>query len=122
MGFVEAVQSGFQRYVDFETRSSRSEYWFWVLLMLIGQFVGSLLGNILGMIGSLVFLIWALGTIIPSIAVGIRRLHDIGKSGWFILVAFIPIVGWIIMIVWAVSAGEDEDNQWGANPLGGGEA
>ncbi len=123
MGFSEAVQAGLQKYADFGTRSSRSEYWFWVLGIFIGYvalfILSALLGWIgLGFIGAIIYAIFMLGIIVPSLAVTVRRLHDVGRSGWFVLLSLIPIVGFIILLVWEVTAGQPEENQWGPNPLG----
>jgi uncharacterized membrane protein YhaH (DUF805 family) len=63
-------------------------------------------------------LIVALAFFIPSLAVVVRRLHDVGRSGWWIFINLVPLVGFLIMIYWMVIAGEDEENRFGANPLG----
>lgn len=123
MGFGEAIQSGFGRYIDFSTRSSRSEYWFWVLFILLVQ-IG------LGIVDALVFGsgmheggvgilggLFALATIIPGIAVGVRRLHDIGRTGWWILIGLIPVIGVIVLIVFFVKPGQPGSNAYGPNPL-----
>ena len=117
MGFTDAVKSGFQRYFDFATRSSRSEYWFWALFVFIAGIVLGIVDAIIFGDSSVLGGLFALGTLIPGIAVGVRRLHDLGRSGWFFLLVLIPIVGWIILIIWFVTAGNDDENQWGANPL-----
>lgn len=123
MGFMEAIQAGIQKYADFGTRSSRSEYWFWVLGYAVGYVALVILSGILGwiglgFIGMLLFGIYGLGMIVPSLAVTVRRLHDVGRSGWFVLLALIPVIGAIILLVWEVTAGQPEKNQWGENPLG----
>ena len=59
-----------------------------------------------------------LGLLISGIAVGVRRLHDLGKSGWWLLLGFVPIIGAIVLIYWFVQPGEDRVNAWGNNPLG----
>ena len=117
MGFIESINSGFARYVDFSARSSRSEYWFWTLFVILGEIVLSILAGILGTLVSILLFVFVIGVFIPSLAVSIRRLHDVGKSGWWIFIALIPIIGTIILLVWFVSAGEEDDNAWGANPL-----
>jgi len=119
MDFQSAVRSGFSRCFDFKTRSSRSEYWFWVLFTFIASIILSFIDIIAlgaGDFGTLSSL-FSLVTIIPSLAVGVRRLHDIDKTGWFILLGFIPIIGWLILIYWFCIAGDEEDNAYGANPL-----
>ncbi len=123
MGFMEAFFAGLQKYADFGTRSSRSEYWFWVLAYAVGYVALSILSGILGWIGlgfvgMILFGVYALGMIVPSLAVTVRRLHDVGRSGWFVLLVFIPLIGAIVLLIWEVSPGQPEENQWGANPLG----
>jgi uncharacterized membrane protein YhaH (DUF805 family) len=123
MGFTDAIRSGIQRYTDFSTRSSRSEFWFWQLGIFIGYIALAIIIGILsfiglGFIGGILYVIFALGIIIPSIAVAVRRLHDVSKSGWWVLISLIPVIGTIILIIWAVTAGHADENEWGANPLG----
>jgi len=110
MGFVDAVKLGFQRYATFSGRSSRAEYWWWVLFALIA---GAIAGTISETLGG----VFALGTLLPGLAVAARRLHDIDKSGWWQLIWFIPLIGWIFLIVWLVRPGDAGVNRFGANPL-----
>ena len=122
MDFGQAIASGFQGYVRFAGRSSRSEYWFWVLFVLIAAGIAGVLDAFLfpGSVKvGLIRLIWTLAVILPGIAVSVRRLHDIGKPGWWYLLVLIPIIGWIILIVWACRSGDEGDNRFGANPLDG---
>jgi uncharacterized membrane protein YhaH (DUF805 family) len=115
MGFVDAVKSVYTRYVDFSTRSSRSEYWWFVLFYVIAGIVLGIVDMIIGI--NILTAILMLGSIIPGIAVGVRRLHDIGRSGWWMLIGFIPLVN-LLLIYWYVLPGEEGDNAWGSNPLG----
>lgn len=108
MNIIEATKLFFIRYADFKGRSRRSEYW-WA-----GLGIGILGAIVTGILGDLSF-IWSLATLIPSLAICIRRLHDIGKSGWWYLIGLIPLVGSIILIVWFCQD-STEDNQWGPNP------
>ncbi len=95
MTFGESIQTCFSKYADFTGRASRSEYWWWALFTLLLYAGAAIISDILyGLV--------AIGLLLPSIAVGVRRLHDIDKSGWFLLVALIPFVGWLIAIYWAV--------------------
>lgn len=128
MNFVDAIQSGFRRYVDVSTRSSRSEYWFWALFIMLGHAACGALdtlvfgtamheGNV-GILGGL----FTLATLVPGIAVGVRRLHDIGRTGWWLLIVLVPVVGVIVLIVFAVKPGQPGSNAYGPNPLEAGPA
>jgi len=103
-----------KNYFNVEGRARRTEYWMYFLVYLGIIIVASILDAVVGMglIGGLV----ALGHLIPSITVGVRRLHDIGRSGWFLLVGLIPLIGWIILLYWAVKEGDPQDNAYGSNP------
>lgn len=110
------------KYADFSGRASRSEYWYFTLFNYIGlivaAFVGGLLSNVSQVFSILGFL-YALGTAIPSLAVGARRLHDTGRSGWLQLIAAIPIVGFIgaiVLLIFLVQDSRFERNQYGPNP------
>lgn len=119
MGFVDAVKSFFRRYVDFSGRSSRSEYWWAQLGLILIFIVLGLIGGLLGeTVGSLVLGIAYLAIIIPVIAIGVRRLHDLDKSGWFYLLALVPLVS-LILLVWFCMKGTDGPNRFGPDPLGG---
>lgn len=108
VGFIDAIKLFFVRYVDFKGRSTRSEYWFAYLFTgLVGGFLGTMLPDISW--------IWTLATLIPGIAISIRRMHDAGKSGWYLLMSLIPLVGWIFVLVKLCTASVD-DNQWGPFP------
>jgi uncharacterized membrane protein YhaH (DUF805 family) len=98
-----------KHYVDFAGRIGRQEYWMFVLFSIIIQVALDIVR--LDMIGMLV----SLGLLLPSLGLGARRLHDIGKSGWWLLLGFIPIVGWIILIVWLATKTDMSANEYG-NP------
>ncbi len=110
-----------KKYAVFTGRSRRSEYWYFVLfyflICIVLAIVDTMTGTMsaqygMGVLGSL----FALAMVIPSIAVGVRRLHDIGKSGWWQLIALIPILGWVVLLVWAVTEGHAGSNEYGPNP------
>lgn len=119
MNFIDAVKSSLQKYATFSGRASRSEYWFFCLFCLVASITSDILDSALfgpketGVFG----LLLVLGFLVPSIAVSARRLHDIDKSGWWQLINLIPIVGWIICIVWAATPGTSGDNRFGPDPL-----
>lgn len=112
-----------KQYLDFSGRARRKEYWFFTLFHIIFYGVCMLLDKILGTsageggIGFL-YLTYFLLTLIPSFALSIRRMHDIGKSGWMVLVSIIPIAGPIWFLVLTCMESEMKTNQWGDNPKG----
>ncbi len=114
MNFTQAVQSVFNNYVTFSGRAPRSEYWYWALFSFIVQIVAQLIDLALGL--GLIEGILSLALLLPSIAVGVRRLHDIDRTGWWLLIAFTG-VGIILLIVWACFKGTDGANQYGPDPL-----
>jgi uncharacterized membrane protein YhaH (DUF805 family) len=119
MNFVEAISSGFRNYVNFSTRASRSEYWYWVLFTLILGVVTSIIDSIVFGYSSIspINVIASLATLLPSIGVAVRRLHDIDRTGWWLLIAF-TIIGVILLIVWDCFKGTSGSNRFGPNPLG----
>ncbi len=123
MSFMDATKSCFQQYVGFSGRASRSEYWFFYLsfvvaaigmsvLTIVSAFVLDALMGLMGMLTMVAYLAFFL----PMLSVTVRRLHDLGKSGWMFLVVLIPIVGGILLLVWFVSDGQPHDNAYGAVP------
>ena len=117
VGMVDALKLYIQNYTNFNGRSTRSEYWYAALGIYVVDLVLLLLGKVLVIFTILASLL-SLATIVPSLAICIRRLHDIGKSGWWYLLGFVPIVGWIILIIWFIRDSQPGDNQWGPNPKG----
>jgi len=119
MNFAQAISSGFSNYVTFSGRAIRSEYWYWVLFIVLGEIVTMIIDVALG-IGFITGL-FGLATVLPSLAVAIRRLHDIDRSGWWILLALIPLVGAIILIIWHCTKGTPGPNRFGpeARAVGG---
>lgn len=115
MEFQEAVKAGFNNYANFSGRASRSEFWYWILFCFILNIVSGFIDTILGLplTGLLIFF----GLLVPNIAVGIRRLHDTDRSGWWYLLNFVPVIGWIILIIWCATKGTDGPNRFGNDPL-----
>jgi uncharacterized membrane protein YhaH (DUF805 family) len=114
--FGEAVQRVLSKYVDFSGRAPRSEYWWWVLAMFGAFFAVSFLAAVVtgdpDVADGLIGLLW-LGTILPSIAVGVRRLHDTDRSGWWLLIGLVPLVGGIVLLVLMATEGSRQPNQYG---------
>ena len=120
MDFGQAIATGFKKYVTFSGRASRSEYWFWVLFTIIGGIVAGTLDYAIfsdNDFGSPLDAIFNLICFLPSFAVSIRRLHDIGKTGWWVLIAF-TIIGIIVLIVWACQKSDTGPNAYGPEPVG----
>lgn len=119
MTFQESVSTCLTKYAEFSGRASRSEYWWFILAQLLA---GILIGFILGFIGAgqsfvaIVNLLVTLGLLLPAIGVAIRRLHDTGRSGWWYLLIFIPIIGWILLIYWYVQPSMSGPNEYGNEP------
>ncbi len=113
VGIVDAIKLFFNNYTNFSARSTRSEYWWWVLANAAINIVLQLVvGNISFTAYMVAMVIFYLGTIIPNISLCIRRLHDIGKPGTWLLIALIPLVGAIILLI--LTAKESGPaNQWG---------
>jgi len=116
MNFVQAISSGFSNYVTFRGRAIRSEYWYWVLFTVIGTIVAGIIDNLIGI--TVIDSLFGLATILPSLAVAVRRLHDLDRTGWWILLGLIPLIGWIILIIWYCSRGTVGPNRFGSDPLG----
>ncbi|HET7384403.1 MAG TPA: DUF805 domain-containing protein [Pseudolabrys sp.] len=118
MDFWSAVKSVFGKYATFRGRACRSEYWYFylfdmIVLLIAGIVDLAIFGSDVSVVGS----IWALATLIPVIAVGVRRLHDIDRTGWWLLLSFVPLIGWIILLVWFCTRGTTSANRFGNNPL-----
>jgi uncharacterized membrane protein YhaH (DUF805 family) len=109
--FTEAIQAGINNYTNFSGRAIRSEYWYWVLFAVLCSIVASLLDQMF--LGGLAAIIVGLGLLLPGIAVAIRRMHDIGKSGWNILWGLIPLLGLIYLIYLYVQPGDPGSNAYG---------
>lgn len=110
----EAIRSGFRHYVDASGRARRSEFWWWTAFTTAVYVLLSLIPGDAAKIANIVF---SLGTLLPSFAVQIRRLHDIDRKGWWLLIAFIPIIGWIVLLIWNCRIGTKDDNRYGPDPL-----
>ncbi len=102
-----------QRYAKFDGRAGRAEFWWFVLANFLAYVVLAILMGIADIFFVLYLGYW-LATIVPSLAVGIRRLHDTDKSGWFLLLSLIPFVGAIILIVFLAAEGTKGPNNFGA--------
>ena len=109
MSFTDSIKLCFAKYADFAGRAKRPEYWWFALFCVIGALA-------LEMLGSYVSWAFTLATLLPSLAAGTRRLHDMNKSGWMQLLWLIPVFGWIYLIYVLAQVTEAADNQYGAVP------
>lgn len=115
--FVGALKDGFTRYVDFKSRSTRRQFWWWTLWSVLFSIGSAIVDGALGMGDSgPVGLLVSLAMLLPSIAVAIRRLHDIGRTGWWYLIVLVPLIGWIVLIVFFCTKTQEEANRWGLPP------
>lgn len=108
-----------KKYAVFEGRARRKEYWMFSLFSFIVALGLAIVDGVLGLsaggVGALGTL-YSLAVLLPSIGVSIRRLHDIGHSGWWLLLIFLFCIGWIILLIWAVTDGESGTNAYGPDP------
>lgn len=100
MTFGDSIGTCFSKYATFDGRASRSEFWWWFLFTLLASAGASIFSDKLSALFSLVVLL-------PSLAVGARRLHDTDRSGWFLLLWLIPLIGWLILLVWATQESKE---------------
>ena len=106
-----------EKYADFSGRARRAEYWSFALCTGVVSFILALLYNATGWgFFSILSTLFSLAILVPGLAVCWRRLHDIGKKGSWYFIALIPIVGWILMIVWFCQDSQPGDNEFGPNP------
>ena len=123
---MEWMMMPLQRYADFSGRSRRKEYWMFFLFVIIVALVLGIIEGVLGLTGMIgpygpLTALFLLGIIIPGIAVQVRRFHDQDKTGWFVLLGLIPIVGGLIVLVFMCLEGTRGPNQYGPDPKGAGD-
>lgn len=122
MGFQEAVRRGFEKYIVISGRARRSEYWWWFLFVLLGNFAAGFVDSALfgwGDNGARILQpLFSLAVLLPSICVGGRRLHDRDMSAWWLLLMLIPVIGQLILLVIYLFPGTPGPNRFGPDPLG----
>jgi uncharacterized membrane protein YhaH (DUF805 family) len=121
MNFLEAVSSGFRNYVNFSGRAIRSEYWYWILFTSIVLMVFGVVDQALNpgdQVGafSIVTMVISLGLILPEVAVSVRRLHDIDRTGWWLLIGP-TVIGAFVLLYWACQRGTPGPNRFGPDPM-----
>jgi uncharacterized membrane protein YhaH (DUF805 family) len=114
MSFSEAISDAFSKYVTFSGRSSRSAYWWFYLFGLLVVIAALIIDYAIGTY-PIIYVVATLALLLPNLAVLVRRLHDSGHSGWWILIALIPLIGAIVLLVFTLQ-GSDPPNQWGNGP------
>jgi len=102
MTFQESIRVCFSKYADFSGRAGRSEYWWFFLFIVVVSLAASMIGHVLSGL-------FSLATLLPSIAVATRRLHDTGRSGWWQLICFVPVIGIIVLIVFLAQEGKPQE-------------
>ena len=126
MSFGKAVSSCLAKFFTFAGRAPRSEYWFFYLFFVLCAIAGAVLDAVIGTAtydeageydGGILVVVAVLGLFIPQLSVSIRRLHDIDRSGWWWWISLIPIVGGLVLLVWACMRGTEGNNRFGPNPL-----
>jgi uncharacterized membrane protein YhaH (DUF805 family) len=116
MNFVDAIKSGFSNYVTFTGRAARSEFWFWTLFSVVANVLANIIGSAIGF--PLIATLVSLALLLPGIAVSVRRLHDLDRTGWWLLIALTG-VGIILLIVWDCTKGTTGPNTYGPDPIPG---
>ena len=117
MTFAEAVRSVLNKYADFNGRARRSEYWYWTLAVILGYLVIAILSAVLGKLGTILLVLAVLAVVLPGLAVAVRRLHDTGRSGWWLLLGIVPFGG-IVILVFECMDSTPGDNAYGPSPKG----
>ncbi len=113
MTFVESLSTCLKKYFVFEGRASRSEYWWFQLIVSPSYLISTILENEIAYF----FLGITLFTLIPAISAGVRRLHDTNRSGFFLLISFIPFIGGLVLLLFLIPGGTKGKNRFGPDPL-----
>lgn len=100
MNFGDSIRTCFSKYATFDGRASRSEFWWWLLFTVLASAGAGILSDKLSAL-------FSVAVLLPSLAVGARRLHDTDRSAWFLLLWCIPLIGWLVLLVWAVQEGKE---------------
>lgn len=100
MTFGDSIRSCFSKYAMFDGRAPRAEYWWWLLFTVLAS-AGA------GIVSDKLSALFSLAVLLPSLAVGARRLHDTNRSGWFLLLWFVPLIGWLVLWLWAMQEGRE---------------
>jgi uncharacterized membrane protein YhaH (DUF805 family) len=120
MNFQQAIASGFRNYVNFSGRAARSEYWYWTLFVILVSIGTIILDRAMFPFNGVspLNVLWHLAVFLPGLAVAARRLHDLDRTGWWLLLIFTGI-GIILLLIWDCMRGTQDSNRFGPDPLAG---
>jgi uncharacterized membrane protein YhaH (DUF805 family) len=114
MDFGEAIRTCWSKSTDFTGRAPRPEYWYWFLFNFVATLMFGFIQYVVSDIGGEILqLLFDLAVLLPSIAVTARRLHDTDRSGWWQLLFLVPLIGWVVLIVWLSQRGTPGPNRFG---------
>lgn len=114
MNMSEAVRSVLSQYATFSGRAGRPEFWWWVLASVLGSIFFNLMDYTIGMRDAMpLSALYGLAILLPQLAVSARRLHDIDRTAWWLLVAFVPVIGWLVLIWFYIQPGTPGANRFG---------
>ena len=115
MTFMDAIKTCFSKYVTFTGRASRPEYWYWCLFSLLGIICTFVIDGLIlnDLENTHVNLLFSIITFLPGLAVSVRRLHDVNRSGWWVLLLF-TVIGLILLLYWALRKSDEGENRFGA--------
>jgi len=116
MTFANSITTCLSKYGIFKGRATRSEYWWFFLAISLPDCITLFVEHSAYEVLVYIYLLFSLAVLVPWIAVGSRRLHDVGKSGWWQLLWVVPIIGWIFIIYWSAKEGDNEENKFGVPP------
>lgn len=117
MDFQTAVRICLNKYATFEGRARRSELWWFALFTFLGNMILGILDNALFGGAGVLSGVFSLAVLLPSLAVGARRLHDTGRSGWWLLLLLVPVIGLLVLIWFYIQPGDDGPNAYGPDPV-----
>ena len=115
MSFGDAVRSGFDNYAQFEGRASRAAFWWWFLFTVLVAIAVDIVGFAIGSWYVLHGIV-TLALLLPNLSVGVRRLHDTDRTGWWLLIALIPLIGWIVLLIFFLEESDSGENRYGPPP------
>ena len=122
MTLSAAVKMSLARYASFSGRARRSEYWYVTLCQLLAMPISYLVWRAIPTLAITLYALFVLGTVVPHMALSVRRLHDVNRTGWWYLLGLVPFLGGIVLLVWFCTDGTSGSNRFGADPKATGSA